>query len=94
MLALQSVLWLAEALVLALRRVSSLIVSLSQSGRALLRPEVAYLDQLVEGLRRCPNNGQGHSNTLKTYYALSPIFSMPFCCTPLRFASHVKLPVA
>lgn len=54
----------AEALVLALRRVSSLIVTLSQTGRALQRAEAAYLDQLVAGLRCHPDNTHALSNTL------------------------------
>lgn len=61
------VLWLAEALVLALKRVSSLIVTLSESGRALPTPEGAYLDQLVEGLCRYPDGAQKHSSTLSKY---------------------------
>lgn len=65
-----TVLWLAEALVLALKRVSSLIVTLSESGRALPRPEGAYLDQLVEGLCRYPDCAQQHSTTLRTYAPL------------------------
>ena len=54
----------AEALVLALRRVSSLIVALSETGRALQRADVAYLDQLVAGLRRHPDNTHAYPDTL------------------------------
>ncbi|KAL3152002.1 hypothetical protein ABBQ32_001122 [Trebouxia sp. C0010 RCD-2024] len=55
----------AEALVLALGRVSSLIVTLSETGRALQRADAAFLDQLVAGLRRHPDT-HAHSDTLNT----------------------------
>ena len=54
----------AEALVLALRRVSSLIIALSATGRALQRADVAYLVQLVAGLRRHPDNAHAYPDTL------------------------------
>lgn len=55
---------------LALKRVSSLIVTLSESGRALQRPEVAYLDQLVGGLQRYRDCAQRHSSALSKYASL------------------------
>ena len=55
---------------LALKRASSLIVTLSESGRALPRPEQAYLDQLVEGLCRYPDCAPRHSTTLRKYAPL------------------------
>ena len=55
---------------LALKRVSGLIVTLSESGRALQRPEVAYLDQLVEGLQCHPDCAQRHCSVLSKYAPL------------------------
>lgn len=55
---------------LALKRVSSLIVTLSENGRAIQKPEVAYLDQLVEGLRCFPDCAQRHSSALSKYAPL------------------------
>ena len=51
---------------LALKRISSLIVTLGETGRVLQRPEAAYLDQLVEGLRRYPDSAQ-RRRTLSKY---------------------------
>ena len=55
---------------LALKRVSSLIVTLSESGRALQGAEVAYLDQLVAGLHCYPDYAQRHFSALSKYAPL------------------------
>lgn len=47
---------LAEAVALALKRVSSLIVGISESGKGLQSGQLADLDQLVAAMRRCADN--------------------------------------
>ncbi len=48
----------AEALQLALERISSLLVSLSQAGKSLQPSELQLLSQLVEALRN--NHPEAH----------------------------------
>lgn len=50
----------AEALQLALERVSSLIVGLCQAGRAVHAPELVLLDQLVASLQAYNDRQDAH----------------------------------
>lgn len=56
---------IAEALQLALKRVSSLIVSLSEGGKALPIRDLALLNNLVDALRSYPYTR--HAATLNKY---------------------------
>lgn len=50
--------FITEALELALGRISSLLVGLSESGKALQAVDLQYLDDLVKSLCFCSNHHQ------------------------------------